>query len=716
MKHIKKTVSRFVLLGLSALCGFFAFSQLKQHSTPLFAQEESSLTQKRVYTEADFADEEEVDYEQLGVKLIESTTTETSQSLNFSFQSKTLVAFTTAKKNYIVNITDPNFTGEPKEPVASDYAGETIEVEDSTDAGKTQTLPLLEGTVIFVIGGQNKDVYLPSTLTRAGKFVVKVTSIAANCVTVDGSQYNGKNAWIDPKTSAQRITSIHIPSTVETVEAGAFTGVPASGVSITYEGSSIPSGFEAGWTDMDVNKVELNSTIKDTNKNASVGGDPVTDIPDEHGRPVNFVLGCQPDGVDYVGQEYDRPLVIEFEKVTMVNGVENRQKVFDELPLETKNSPYDSVGKISAYAHSRLVGYKLNQGETIDDTSIKFHNIMKFVNEQGEIITGKRYFAKPKIAYSEKLDLSRLVTFKASYNSTFVGYSMFSLSMDKNLSITSDKYPEPHSLYLDVKPDIYENNKAKIAAGTAVIRYSLYNLYSSFYHFVYEGKDGNLKDITIPISSVLYNQTLNDDKDNKVSVIIKNSDVADDFSADKVRTFELVNITIQMDIFTTSDSGSQSKLGKSEVSYKFAYITVASNEKISVFSWDLFLIFFFIGFAVVFAVIAYVLYKYKKEKYKNDEFRRVNDKKYLRKAIIYGLGSLVIAAGLMFIFMRAVGFANTIAAFNPTDPLLIIFAIAGMIIGGYFIVLGVKAVRVEQERKKAIRLKLNEDVDDDGTN
>ena len=65
--------------------------------------------------------------------------------------------------------------------------------------------------------------------------------------------------------------------------------------------------------------------------------------------------------------------------------------------------------------------------------------------------------------------------------------------------------------------------------------------------------------------------------------------------------------------------------------------------------------------------------------------------------------------------MRAGGFANTIVAFNPTDPLLIIFAIAGLIIGGYFIVLAVKAVKAEQERRRAIRLKLNEDVDDDGT-
>ena len=79
------------------------------------------------------------------------------------------------------------------------------------------------------------------------------------------------------------------------------------------------------------------------------------------------------------------------------------------------------------------------------------------------------------------------------------------------------------------------------------------------------------------------------------------------------------------------------------------------------------------------------------------------------------MGFLVIAAAIVFILMRVSGFANTIVAFNPTDPILIVFAVAGMIIGGYFIVLLVKAIKVEKERRKAIRLKLNEDVEDDGT-
>ena len=699
MNHVKKTVSRLLLLGLTALCGFFAFSQNGRGFTANYAEGEQSTgtTSSKKYTAADFAGEEEANPEELAVSISQSTTTSTSQSLNISFRSKTLVGFKTSRGNYIVTISDPNFTGDADTPVSDDY--------DILD--ESSGLPVLEGSVSFVTGGgQNKEVCLPSTLTMAQSFVIKVTSIDANCVTATGEEYNGKNTWSDAQGS--RITGIYIPSTIEHVAANAFTGVPEN-VVIAYEGAALPAGvFEDGWTD--AANITYSTYKTKSQMKAGVGGT-VDDMKDDLGRPINFILGCKQDA-NHQGQEYDRPLVIQYDKIT--NG--NRETIYEALPLNnTVGNPYDSIGKISSLAYSRLFGYKLGPGESIDDESIVFHNIMKASNDS-VIDTSKTYWVKPTIGYSEKQDLSKLVSFKSTGSSTFAGFSMFTLSMDKNLSITSHKYPEPHSLYLDVKQELYEQNKLQIQKGKTVIRYSLYNLYLSSYHFVYEGNNGELKDITVPISTVVSYQTLNNNKNNKVSILLENKKIAPDFSAEKVRTFELVNVTIQMDLFTTSDSGSTSVLGKSAISYKFAYITVRDNNKEMVFNYNIFLIILFVAYIALFALGSFVLHRILKEKFKNDEFRRVNDKKYVRSALIYGAGSLVILAAIVFIAMRVGGFANTIVVFNPTDPLLIIFSIAGLIIGGYFIVLAIKAIKTESERKKAIRLKLNEDVDDDGTN
>ena len=706
MKHNVKTVSRFLLLSLTLGCGFFALGQNNHRLTAAHAEGEASPTQQRAYTAADFADEIPVDPEQLDVSLIQSTTTDTSQSLNFAFKSKTFQANIGSRYNdIIVCVTDPAYTGDNNAPVKEGF--------DNYD--EETGLPIFDGSILYILKEtRDREVYIPSTYVYSETFIISISSIGSNCVSAD-PHYNGEygsSSWYAEDGVTLKYDAIHIPNTVKTISANAFTGVPAE-VSITYEGASIPDGFVTGWTD--ATNITFNTYGRESYKNRPLGL-PVTDVKDELGRPVNFCLGVKPDGVKYVGDAYDRPLVIEFDVVDKANpnGTPLRH-IFEELPLtNTNGSAYDSVGRISNLSYSRLYGYKLASNEMIKVESITFHNIMKF-GEGVNINTSQRYSAKPaKIA--QTLDLSNIVTFKASSNSTFAGYSMFSLTMDKRLDLVSDKYPEPHSLYLDVKSDFYEQNRSKIEQGLTEIRYSLYNLYLSSYHFIYEGSGGQLKDVTVPISTAISYQTLDKDNGNVVSVILKDSEVAPDFSADKVRTFEIVNLTIQMDLLTTSDSGSKAMLAKSQASYKFAYLTVVNNEKISVFNWNIFLIIFLVAYIALFAGAAFALYKYKKEKYKNDEFKRVNDKKYLKSSVLYGLGFMVIAYAIIFIFMRAVGFANTIVAFNPSDPLLIAFAIAGMIIGGYFIVLAIKSIKTERERRKAIRLKLNEDVEDDGTN
>ena len=702
MKHIIKTVSRFLLLGLTAGCGFFALQSNSQAYTPAFADDEAPAAKQ--YTAADFENEEQASSSELAVSLIESTTTDTSQSLNFSFKTITLEGWRTSRNNYIVSITDPNYTGNASAPVSEDFEGEFAEVEK--DDGTIDVLPVLEGAVSFVVGagsGQNQNVRLPSTLTRDGSFVIKVTTITSHCVSADGAEYGGKNTWYSDSNSL-KIKSIYIPDTIETVESHAFTGVPEE-VAFYYEGESIPAGFASDWTD--ATSITFNTPITDLYKYPNVGGKV-----DDMSKPANFILGCQPSE-KRPGEQYNRPLVIQYDKVK-ADG--SRETIYEALPLTAAaRGEYDSVGEISSLSNSRLLSYKLGPGESIDDDSIILHNLMKSTDDV-QIDTDTMYWVKPHIAYNEKLDLSRLLTFKAAGNSTFAGFSVFSLTMDKNLTITSDKYPQPHSLYLDVKSDIYEQNKLQIDKGTTVIRYSLNNLYLSSYRFVYEGKGGELKEAIVKIDSVITYQILDSNKNNKVSIIVENKKVAPDFSADKVRTFELANVTVQMDLFTTSNTGSTSVLGKSAITYKFGYITVRNNEKISVFNWNIFLIIFVLAFMGLYAAGAFVLYKVLKEKFKNDEFRRINDKKYMKKAILFGLGFTEIALAIVFILMRAVGFANTIVAFNPTDPLLILFSIVGLIVGGYFIVILVKSIKANNERRKAIRLKLNEDVDDDGTN
>ena len=725
MKNIKKMMSRFVILSLLAgAVGFAsAFSASRQFDKVKADGEETTVTTG--YTASDFEDEEAVNPDSLTADITQSTTTDTSQSLTITFRSVTGTAFKSSAGNYLVEIDDENYTGDISSPAPEGYS--RIDEESG--------LPIFHGVVYRVVGGANKNsqsVFIPSTLTRDERLIIQIDTILGDCVVPSPAEGEEeiKNSWKNPDQSP-RITDIYIPNTITNVADGAFTGVPSEGVTIHYEGTSIPEGFSEHWTDAPESALDIREDSYSVArfKNAGVGG--TEDI----GVPDNFILGCQrgETGGKYDSDDYNKPLIIEYTK----NKADGSQEVvYEELPLiNTVGNNYDGVGVISAKTYTRLLGYKLAEGESIEDNTIVFHNILRFYDpEEGKgnlINPEKQYFAKARITYPEKQKLSNLVTFKAAQNSTFLGYSMFTLTMDKNLSITSEKYPEPHSLYLDVKSDMYEQNILKIKEGKTIIRYSLYNLYNSSYHFQYIGAGGVKKDIVVPISTAISYQTLDHVKGNKVSILLKNSEVwkrlekagvpnADqykDFAAEKVTLFELKDITIQMDLMTKSDSGSTSVLGKSQISYKFAYLTVVDQEKtINVFNWNIFLLVFLLSYMALYAVGAFIMYRVLKEKFKNDEFRRVNNKKYLKSAILGGLGSLVIVTAILFIVMRVSGFQNTIVSFNPTDPLLIGFSIAGIIIFGYFVVLLVKLIKTEKERRKIIKLKLNEDVEDDGTN
>ena len=718
MNNTKKTVSSFLILGLLACSGFLALNTASSSFERVNAESPSfSSAKTKKWAAEDFSGEVDADSNEITATVSQNNLTDTSQSLKVTFRSKTIPGYRTAIGNYVIQIDDPNFTGDEDNPVAEDY-----DVYDEATG-----FPILNGYVSFILGGsgRNANVYLPSTLTRkkeGANFIIKVTRVAANALTVDGAQYDGKNIW-----DKDRVKNIYIPNTMETIEAGAFTGYTWSGSAeddpvIHYEGTTLPSGFAAGWTDAPEVAWDLSSTSYNNkaSKAANVGGK-LNDLPDPLGRPVNFVLGCRQDANHAIFNEpeHNKPLVVQYDRVVTENGVEkSRTTEFEELPILNENGPYDSIGPISSLSIPREFSFRIGQNEQIDPSSLVFHNIYE-AGKSGETFApdmSKPLKVVPTVSFSTSRHIGDLVSIKASMNSYFAGYSMFTLTMDKNLSITSTKYPEPHSLYLDVKSAMYEQNVSKIKTGETRIRYSLYNLYNSSYHFQYIGKNGEIKDITIPLKSVISYQELTSDKGNKVAVLLKNSAVAPDFSVDKVIMFELVDITIQMDLLTTSASGSTSILGKSSISYKFAYIEVYKLEKpASFFNWDLFLIIFFIAYVAVYVGAAFLVYKIMKEKFKNDEFRRVNGKKFIKQAALSGGGLGIVLAAVLFIIMRTSGFKNTIVVFNPTDPLLIAFSIVGMIILGYFIVYVIKLVKAERERRKAIRLKLNEDVEDDGT-
>ena len=78
-------------------------------------------------------------------------------------------------------------------------------------------------------------------------------------------------------------------------------------------------------------------------------------------------------------------------------------------------------------------------------------------------------------------------------------------------------------------------------------------------------------------------------------------------------------------------------------------------------------------------------------------------------------GLAIVILALMFIIFRFEAFNNAVVVYNPIDAYVIVFAVAAVITIGYYIKFFYTMIKTNLEKKKAIKLKLDEDVQDDGT-
>ncbi len=132
-------------------------------------------------------------------------------------------------------------------------------------------------------------------------------------------------------------------------------------------------------------------------------------------------------------------------------------------------------------------------------------------------------------------------------------------------------------------------------------------------------------------------------------------------------------------------------------------------------NFNLVLLYVVLGYLVVFTGCSVGYYYWAKNKYKNDEFRRVDSKKYTQTAAIAFVMVGIILMAITFICLRAVPIKNAVVTFNPTDVYVFFFSLFAIIAVGYYIRYFWLAYKARKHRKEVIKLRLNEDEEDDGT-
>lgn len=637
----------------------------------------------------DFGDEEEADRMELAVSLTGSSITSTSQSFALSMQSVKIEAWNNSARlnNVFARIVDENYvdlnTAKAKAEEAKKNATEEHPYEPE----------VYEARVFNInnVGKTNKTVVLPQYVNYGDYFRLHVIGIDADAC----YDYNDLK-----EVSYADIESIVIPAGYTSISSGAFPGAKEAGVKIKVAESSALPDWEEGWTDAEVEySVTEDSYSSSEMRMLNVN----TTNAQTFGEGKNFFVGY----FDDAHPENNLPLTMEYSLLNANNEV-IQEHCYYELPKASTTLSYDAVGSMAGKSKDdRYVDVEIPSGAHIDPESIVFHNIRRLIRGENGIGTAidpeaKPIKATPLISYSGVSNFSDFFSLTPDQATYIGGYTRFAVSAKAN-----------YEIYKSINPSAYENNKALIDDGTLRVRILFSSLSNASYRVVYENGQGEEVTKTFLVRTPVTATEISDGT--QIGFLIKNSDVAEDFSIEKARSVQLCGFFVQMDLFNTVKN---SIANNSKKSYRFATLELLPSSGIAgvnTFSIGAFLGIAYGCYAAIFLLGAVAYYFYCKKKYRNDEFRRVNTKKFVLASAKNFLGYALILSSILFIVARWAMLRNTIVVFNPLDVWVIVFTLAGAIFLGFAIKDMVVSIKETVDRKKKEKLHLDSDVVEDGT-
>ena len=638
--------------------------------------------------------EEEVAYKELAVTAVSSTLTSTTQSLSVSFRSKKIEAWANGAryKNVYILPDDPEWT---VEKALADY--EAAKEEFGPDA----EFPHYPASVYNIsynrnAAGDKSSIVIPSVVTNNKGFAFDVTGILGDCC-------------FDPETglvSYANISEIVIPDTVKTIAPGAFYDVPET-VSIYCQAPEYTEDEEGNesltypeeWTDA---PVTFGHELTDEQQRKLNLATPTSE---PFGEGADFFLGIKTE-------EYDLPMMLEYRYERFVEGnwIPEDGVHWLEVPIQATNRPYDGVGTQMGQTDLTFnISIPVDEKLRVHSDSVTFHNIFRAVStpsgmvpdiQEGEEWNGE-YCASPAIAYSVVPHFTDFFVLRPLSYSTLGGYLQLEVEFARNPGTTG------YGFYPILEPTLFAQNRAALDAGTLSVRYQFAALDQASYRFGM--KDGSYIEhrVTTPVKYVLLSGEVN-----KTGFLINLADFPG-LKTEEIASVELANFTIKSDLFNNT---THAIVTKSSISLRFASLALLSDfSAVGHIDVAMILVISYIAYVVVFAAIAIGYYLYAKRHYRNDEFRRVNNKRYLINTIKNFIGFAAIFSAILFIFCRWGLLRTTVVTFNPLDAFVAAFTVVGAIFLGFTIKNVVVSFKNARKRKEAIRLKLDQDVADDGT-
>lgn len=423
---------------------------------------------------------------------------------------------------------------------------------------------------------------------------------------------------------------------------------------------------------------------------------------------TGYLLGYYGEGDLYL------PISIQYDVILSDGSSETRSTSFENTSATTN---YNGLGGMTGIVDLDLnFDVFVDEGETIAEDSLVVYNVFPAIAET-VITTGPNGEDRESIVfvpdtenplYIDNIEANssgELVDFTQYINAEFTSISSFSNYV--SLSVNLDN--QLLDFYLTKRGATYERYSEELESGEYELVYRFPTLGNSYVRFVYE--DGTVIERVpnatneYPISASSYFTEGN----NNYTLIFP------DIELEGIKSISLCSLDLQMRMIVTE---TDKDVVGTAVTTRLGGIGFESSDGISSVTYvDLNLVYILtaIIFALVYIGIEVGVYFYKKNKYKNDEFRRVDARSFFKTGSIGMVTLDLLLLDILAIIFRCGIFNNSIIVYNPFDIFIVVFSILLIILIGYFIKYFVGVTKDYIERRNKAKLKLDNDVEDDGT-
>lgn len=446
------------------------------------------------------------------------------------------------------------------------------------------------------------------------------------------------------------------------------------------------------------------ATISETNTSKSVSvsvklSDEIID------GKNNFYIGYYEEA----DKQFPAKLVYD---LTYSNG--KKETLSNTIIKKNTNGKYDGIGDyLGASSLNTFCDISCPNGSVLDKNSIKLVNVFeaKIVKENGNIVSrlpdyDHPYYVSGNLSASFKsFSFNDFLELKYNEVSTFSGYT--------SIKVGATSHGE--EMYKTLRSSAYKKYQSQIEKGEFYIRTRL--SFSGDSSYVLTFKDGSV----VNQKTISSNVELSNDQ-NSCFFLIEGLDM------NNLVNFDLYNVYINIGLYNTvaykEVSGSNISIGIRFNSVDLGFVDIYDADgkvviekatNIKYFNYNAALIIAISIFTILYAGIIVFCYFYLKKKNANDEFKKMQTGQYIKTSVLGFLciGSIIIS--ILTILGRGYFVNNSFAVFNPLDVYIIIFSIASIILAGYFVRYFWILYKLYKEKKRNDRLKINQDVIDDGT-